>query len=298
VRVGLSSYGNFALDLMTTESPRQRARLPISLLNEKALERHTDVSAFLGTQAQRDGFVLMVAFLITFLFIRTSARMIRAEVSWWPGNVETGSGLHIHHLVWGICLLLLSGFMSIALNPGGPWGMVLAAGFGIGAGLTLDEFALWLRLEDVYWAQEGTASLDAVVVAALLGGLILLGLSPVDASHNATGPSIAFGLALNVVFCVLAVLKGRLFLGLIGLFLLPVSLVAALRLAAPWSPWARWFYRPGSRKLSRSEARFARVRGRRARIMDLIGGTPTAAAATATAVPVEQSTVGDAGQRS
>jgi len=294
----VSSYVNTPLDLVNSESPGRRARLPISLLNEKALERHTDVSAFLGTQAQRDGFVLMVAFLITFLFIRTSARMIRAEVSWWPGNVETGGGLHIHHLVWGICLLLLSGFLSIALNPHGPWAMVLAAGFGIGAGLTLDEFALWLRLEDVYWAQEGRASLDAVVVAALLGGLILLGLSPVDASHNATGPSIAIGLAFNVLFCVLAVLKGRLFLGLIGLFLLPVSTVAALRLAAPSSPWARWFYPPGSRKLSRSEARFARVHARRERIMNLVGGSPTAAIATATAAPVEQPNVGDAGQRS
>ena len=296
MRIALPSNGDFPLDLLTTEAPGQHARLPISLLTEKALERHTAVSAFLGTQAQRDGFVLMIAFLITFLFIRTSARMIRAQVSWWPGNVETEGGLHIHHLVWGICLLLMSGFLSIALNPGDPWAMVLAAGFGIGAGLTLDEFALWLRLEDVYWAQEGRASLDAVVVAALLGGLILLGLSPVDASHNATGPSIAIGLAFNVLFCVLAVLKGRLFLGLIGLFLLPVSTVAALRLAAPSSPWARWFYRPESRKLSRSEARFARVHARRERIMNLVGGSPTAAIATA--VHVEQPNVGDAGQRS
>ena len=98
--------------------------------------------------------------------------------------METAGGLHIHHLVWGICLVLIFGFLSIAVRPGAPWGEILAAGFGIGMGLTLDEFALWLRLEDVYWAKEGRASLDAVIVAALVGGLIVLGLSPIDATHN------------------------------------------------------------------------------------------------------------------
>ena len=77
--------------------------------------------------------------------------MIRAQVSWWPGNVETSGGLHIHHLVWGILLLMLSGFLGFALSPDA-WMDVLAVLFGIGMGLALDEFALWLRLEDVYWA--------------------------------------------------------------------------------------------------------------------------------------------------
>ena len=60
---------------------------------------------------------------------------------------------------------------------------MLAAAFGIGAGLTLDEFALWVRLEDVYWSQEGRISLDAVVVATLLGGMIVLGLAPFDLAN-------------------------------------------------------------------------------------------------------------------
>jgi len=279
------------LDLLGSGSPRERSHLAISLLNAKALERHVSgASAFLGTRAEQDGFVLMAAFLLTFLFIRTSARMIRAEVSWWPGNVTTEGGLHIHHLVWGICLVLLSGFLSIALNPVSPWSEVLAAGFGIGTGLTLDEFALWLRLEDVYWAQEGRESLDAVIVAALLGGLIVLGLSPIDAVNDSPGISIVIGVTINVLLCVIAILKGRLLLGLIGVFVPLASAVAAIRLAAPSSPWARRFYRPGSRKLSRCNARFERSRARRARVFDVIGGAPTTVIATATAAPTEEST--------
>ncbi len=279
-------------ELLGTTRPGRQSGLGISLLNGRALERHTSAATFLGSTGQRDGFVLIVAFLVTFLFIRTSARMIRAQVSWWPGNVETGGGLHIHHLVWGICLVLISGFLSIAVRPHGVWSAALAAGFGIGAGLTLDEFALWLHLQDVYWTQEGRASLDAVVVAALLGGLVVLGLSPVDASTESGGWSIVLALSINVLLCVIAILKGRLLLGLIGLFVPLVSLVAALRLAAPSSPWARWFYRPGSRKLSRCDARFARVRTRRARIMDLIGGAPTVVATT-TAVAADEHRAND-----
>jgi hypothetical protein len=250
--------------------------LPFSLVNGPGPGGHSHASAFLGTTAQRNGFLVIVAFLVTFLFIRTSARLIRMQVSWWPGSVKTKGGLHIHHLVWGICLALASGFLSIALRPGGFWGAALAVLFGIAAGLTLDEFALWLRLDDVYWSQEGRASLDAVIVAALLGGLVVLGLSPIDSS--AQGWSIVIALSINVVLCIAAILKGRLLLGVIGVFVPLVSLVAVIRLAAPSSPWARWFYRPGSRKLSRSEARFARSRARHTRVMDLIGGAPTAVA--------------------
>jgi hypothetical protein len=169
--------------------------------------------------------------------------------------------------------------LSIALRPDGFWAEALAVLFGIGAGLTLDEFALWLRLDDVYWSKEGRASLDAVIVAALLGGLVVLGLSPVDSSGP--GWSIILALLINATLSLIAVLKGRLLLGVIGLFVPLVSLVAVVRLAAPSSPWARWFYRPDSRRLARSEARFARSRARHMRIMDLIAGAPTVVASSA-----------------
>ena len=71
---------------------------------------------FLDVRGQRAGFVLLGAFLLSFLFIRTSARLMRSpKVPWWPGSVTTEGGLHLHHLVWGIVLMLLSGFLEFAL---------------------------------------------------------------------------------------------------------------------------------------------------------------------------------------
>jgi len=65
-------------------------------------------------------FLFLVSFLASFGFIRTSAHMIRAQVSWWPGNVQVG-GTHIHHLVWGILLLLTCGYVGAVLEPDAPW---------------------------------------------------------------------------------------------------------------------------------------------------------------------------------
>ena len=59
--------------------------------------------------------LVLAGLLAGFLFIRTSARLIRMQVSWWPGNVETSSGLHIHHLVWGILTIMLTGFLALSL---------------------------------------------------------------------------------------------------------------------------------------------------------------------------------------
>lgn len=118
---------------------------------------------------------LLLAFLLSFGFIRTSAHMIRAQVRWWPGNVQVG-GTHVHHLVWGILTMLVVGYAAIAFSPGSPLREVLAILFGVGAGLTMDEFALWLHLEDVYWSEQGRTSIDAVIIAAGCGALVLLGL--------------------------------------------------------------------------------------------------------------------------
>lgn len=232
---------------------------------------------FLDTSTQRDGFVLLAAFLISFLFIRTSARLMRSpKVPWWPGSVTTEGGLHIHHLVWGIVLLLLSGFLAFAVAPQSPWSEILAAAFGVGAGFTLDEFALWVRLEDVYWSTEGRASLDAVLVATLLGGLIVFGLAPFESSDGSAGASLAVAVGIDVLLCVVAIIKGKPLLGLIGVFMPVASLIGALRLASPSSPWARRRYRAGSRKLARSHERFARSHSRRVRLMNAIGGAPNA----------------------
>ena len=80
----------------------------------------------------------------------------------------TTSGLHIHHLFWGILLLMATGFAALATRAP-QWHLRIALVFGIALGLTLDEFAMWLRLADVYWSPEGIESLQAsAAVAALL----------------------------------------------------------------------------------------------------------------------------------
>ena len=223
---------------------------------------------------QKAGFVLLVAFLLSFLFIRTSARMIRAQVSWWPGNVQTGSGLHIHHLVWGIVSLMLSGFLSFALNPDGFWALALAAWFGIGMGLTLDEFALWLRLEDVYWSEEGRESVDAVVIALVFGGLVVIGLSPFDVRGYNSDLIVAVLVSVNLCMCIVTILKGKLVTGLVGVFVPLVALVGAVRLAKPGSRWGRRRYPEGSPKLRRAQRRAAKRDRRLTRARNAVAGTP------------------------
>jgi hypothetical protein len=243
---------------------------------------------FLDLPGQRAGFVLLTAFFASFLFIRTSARLMRSpRVPWWPGSVTTESGLHLHHLVWGIVLLLLTGFLGFATHPRSPWNEVLAAGFGVGAGLTLDEFALWVYLRDVYWAEEGRASFDAVVIAALIGGIIVLGFAPFDLpNERASVSTLVVAVVTDVVLSALAIMKGKPVLGLIGIFVPFVSLFGAVRLAAPRSPWARRFYDPDGHKMERSKNRWRRIQARRRRVSNVIAGAPeTELATTAVAGP-------------
>lgn len=232
---------------------------------------------FLDDRGQRAGFVLLGAFLLSFLFIRTSARLMRnPKVTWWPGSVKTKGGLHLHHLVWGIVLMMVSGFLNFVLVPGSPGEEVLAALFGIGAGLTLDEFALWIHLEDVYWANEGRSSIDAVVVATLLGGLIVLGIAPFDLSNRAVPiESLVLAVTISLIFAAVAILKGKPLLGMVGVFVPLFSIVGSVRLAAPDSPWARRRYPAESQRMARSRARFARIRARRRKLLDAIGGAPS-----------------------
>ena len=80
-------------------------------------------------------------------------------------NLVTKSGLHIHHLFWGILLLMVTGFPALAPRQS-QWHLRIAIVFGIAAALTLDEFALWLGLADVYWSPEGLESVKAGAIAA------------------------------------------------------------------------------------------------------------------------------------
>jgi hypothetical protein len=202
-------------------------------------------------------FLFFVAFLVTFGFIRTSAHLIRAQVSWWPGNVNVG-GTHIHHLVWGILLLMTSGYVGVAVAPPSPWHEICAVFFGIGMGLTLDEFALWLDLKDVYWGEEGRKSIDAVIVAATVTGIVLVGytawLDVATAVADVVFAIVGAAGVVGILFAAVNLAKEKFASAIIGLVVPPVGLVGALRLAKPRSLWARLFYDEAKR--ARSAVRF------------------------------------------
>jgi hypothetical protein len=111
-------------------------------------------------------FLSSLAFFVAFAATRGITTAIREGVGPFR-NVAVG-GTHVHHLVFGILLLLLAGYLTMFVaNSGDPsqrWlARLTALGFGVGAALTLDEFALWLRLEDVYWTPQGKISVQAVL---------------------------------------------------------------------------------------------------------------------------------------
>jgi hypothetical protein len=219
-------------------------------------------------------FLVLVAFVVAFLAIRTSARLTRS-VSWWPGGVETG-GVHIHHLVWGICLILVAGFLSFGAPLHSPWWHIVAVTFGVGAGFTLDEFALWVNLEDVYWSKEGRSSLDAVVVSVAFAALVVVGTTPFGLDDPGSIAGTAVAVTLVLVLALVCFVKGRILLGVVGLFIPLAGLFGAVRLGHPSSAWGRRRY--SGEHLARARARFApdarAIRWQR-RIGDLVAGAPT-----------------------
>jgi hypothetical protein len=219
-------------------------------------------------------FVVLVAFLVSFLMIRTSARLTRS-VSWWPGGVKAGD-VHLHHLVWGICLMLLSGFLAFAAPLDAPWWHIDAIAFGTGAGFTLDEFALWVHLEDVYWTEDGRSSVDAVVVALSFAVLVVVGTRPfgLDDPGSVWGTIGAVGFVL--FFVLLAAAKGRALLAVLGIFIPIVAILGAVQLARPSSIWARRRYGPGT--MERARKRYGpttRLHRFGTRLSDLLAGAPS-----------------------
>lgn len=221
-------------------------------------------------------FWLFLCLLVTFLVTRVVTRRIRAG-STGLKNWNVG-GVHVHHQVFGIAAVLIAGSLEFSFSPGAPWRELLAGMFGAGVALTLDEFALWLYMDDVYWTEAGRRSLDAIFVALLVTGLLLLGLAPVDLSGRPSTVAIGLAFALVLVFvpAAIAALKGKPIAAIIGLFIWGVAVICAVRLAKPNSPWARRRYRPGSVKAVRAEARFGpSYQARWNRVRDVIGGAPS-----------------------
>lgn len=216
-------------------------------------------------------FCFFCGFVVSFLGIRVSVRLIRAQVRWWPRNTRAGN-LHIHHMVYGVVCSILGGIGGLAV----PDNLLAARAamatlFGIGAALTLDEFALILHLQDVYWSRAGRTSVDAVFAAIALTGLILSGFTPVGfaglgvtGGHVVPAPlhwlaGVAYPL-VNLGFVVISLLKGKLWTGLLGIFIPGVAVVGAVRLSRPDAPWARWRYAGRPRRQARARRREVRLR--------------------------------------
>jgi hypothetical protein len=211
----------------------------------------------------------LVAFILTFFVTRTFVRLIRRRQGsgrpprWWePRNLHIGSK-HIHHVVVGVVLVMISGITLVTLSVNGNEAEFTAVAiiFGIGAALVLDEYALILHLSDVYWEEDGRTSVDAVFAAIAVGGLLVLGLHPLmffislwqDTTHSTLlRAGVVFAMALTLPLAVLVVLKGKVWTGLIGMFFVPLLVIGAIRLSRPQAPWARYLYMRRLDKMSRA----------------------------------------------
>jgi lysyl-tRNA synthetase class 2 len=227
-------------------------------------------------------FLVLVGFLGSFAFIRMSTRIIRSEsVSWWPGNVESESGVHVHHLVFGIVTMMVAGTLAFVADGRTPFTEICALGFGIGVGLTIDEFALWVHLEDVYWAKEGRSSIDATVIAAAVMLLIVLGANPLTIDSGSPAVVITSILATLLLFVMVAIcfLKGRILHGVVGFFVFPIAIYGASRIGKPSSSWARRRYgERRSKKQAKAEDRFQpdrRTERFKEAFRDIVGGKPS-----------------------
>ena len=215
----------------------------------------------------------LVAFILTFFVTRTIVRYIRSHADsdkprkWWqPRNISAGGGIHIHHVVIGVILVMISGIamVTLAINGGVPEFTAAATIFGIGAALVLDEFALILHLQDVYWAEDGRTSVDAVFAAIAVAGLLILGFNPLsffdidiwrEDTNFAARASVVALAVITLALAVIVLLKGKVWTGLIGMFITPLLLVGAFRLSRPHAPWARWRYTDKPRKMHRALVR-------------------------------------------
>ena len=239
----------------------------------------------------------LVGFVVTFVVVRSVTRRIRARKESSPRPTTTGpptttgaeprarrrllgdvsiGGVHVHHQVWGILLVLLTGMLEFRYSPGHPWSEALALLFGAGAALALDEFALWLYVDDVYWTEDGQRSIDAILVGGAIGGALLLSASPVgvtsDDEPNGWIPY-TVTVVVHLALAFVAVLKGKLATGLVGIVVPVVALVGALRLAKPSSYWARRRYARRPHRLTRAQHRFGpRYQARWERVRTFLGG--------------------------
>ncbi|MGO8684100.1 MAG: hypothetical protein ACLQUT_05925 [Thermoleophilia bacterium] len=221
--------------------------------------------------------LFLVGLIAGFGGARVNARLARAHVRWRLGSLWHGD-VHVHHVVYGVVVMMVTGGLTFALASDTDWRSFLAFLFGAGSGLVLDEFALILHLEDVYWEEAGRKSVDAVVLTASVALMLLFGFLPFSAEAQVwAGPRwfAAVTVAVNLVAVVIAALKGKVWMAAVGLLLPGLAIIGAITLAQPDSPWARRRYAGRPDMLARAEHHTALWRARKHRVHDLIGGSPT-----------------------
>jgi hypothetical protein len=219
--------------------------------------------------------LLFLSFVVTFVTTRTITRMIRAGVGPFRNNVA--GGVHIHHAVPGIILTLIGAYLSVGVGGRKPWAEIAGVLTGVGSSLILDEFALILHLQDVYWSPEGQLSVQLVALALSGMGAVLLGLNPFTSDFGPGHFAILASALVNITAILFCVRKGKYSTGVLGVFLPPVAWIGAIRLARPGSAWARKHY--DAAKAARAKARADGFDARFGRygldIADLIAGRPS-----------------------
>ena len=221
---------------------------------------------------------MFLTILVTFLVTRMVTRLIRSGSGGGAGlgNVQI-AGNHIHHQVFGILIIIGTGIFLVSQTPQGAALNAAAAVFGVGVGLTVDEFALWLHLKDVYWATQGRQSVDAIFCVLVTTGALIGGTSFVTgAVGTAECLSSMATIGINLPLCVICLLKGKVITGVIGVVIGPVAVVGAIRLAKPGSWWAQHRYATRPRRADRASRRFNHRRMERwNRLSDLVAGAPS-----------------------
>ena len=224
----------------------------------------------------------MFAFVVTFIVTRLIVRMIRAGKG--PFSDNTVGGVHIHHVIPGLLLMTAGGLIALG-GIGQGWDGTGSVLFGMGLALVLDEFALILHLEDVYWESEGRLSVDVVFVIAGVMLLLVIAGSPFGVESSSSRLIVQVGLTMftifNLLLATVAALKGKLATAVIGVFMPIAAYFGAIRLARPRSPWARHRYATHPAKQERAIVREdhfdARWRAKLDRVKDLVSGTSKAA---------------------
>ena len=221
-----------------------------------------------------------VSFVVTFAITRTITRLIRAGRGPFRNRV-TSSGVHVHHAVPGIVLLVSGALLAVATDTLS-WSVTAALLIGTGMSLVLDEFALILHLTDVYWSNEGRLSVDVVSVVAAALGLLLVGFSPSGlAQIGNVELAVRLGavgvLLIHAVVEVICVLKGKYALAVVGVVVPLLAEIGAIRLARPDSAWAR--HRYGTRRAAaaaqRADSFDRRWKPLLRRWQHLVGGAPS-----------------------